>query len=96
MKRDAPKAVTTIHGPLRITYHPNKKANVTADCSENQFTSHDLCDQNHEQEVETTVQALLTSVDTLLRKVRPCDILVHKLANSLKLRKACGLDGIPN
>jgi hypothetical protein len=27
-------------------------------------------------------------------KVRPCDI--HKLVNSLKLRKACGLDGIPN
>jgi hypothetical protein len=45
--------------------------------------------------VETRVQALLASVDeTPLVKVRPCDI--HKLANSLKLRKACGLDGIPN
>jgi hypothetical protein len=64
------------------------------DCLENQFTSHDLCDENHEQQVETRVQALLASVDhTLLSKVRPCDI--HKLANSLKLRKACGL-GIPN
>jgi hypothetical protein len=31
---------------------------------------------------------------TPLGKVRPCDI--HKLANSLKLRKACGLHGIPN
>jgi hypothetical protein len=29
-----------------------------------------------------------------MEKVRPCDI--HKLVNSLKLRKACGLDGIPN
>jgi hypothetical protein len=27
-------------------------------------------------------------------KLRPCDI--HKLANLLKLRKACGLDGFPN
>jgi hypothetical protein len=39
--------------------------------------------------------ALLASVDnTLLGELRPCDI--HKLVNSLKLRKACGLDGIPN
>jgi hypothetical protein len=27
-------------------------------------------------------------------KARPCDI--HKLANSWKFRKACGLDGNPN
>jgi hypothetical protein len=68
---------------------------VIADCLENQFTSHDLCDGNHEREVETTIQALLTSADgTLLGKVRPCDI--HKLANSLNLKKACGRDGIPN
>jgi hypothetical protein len=40
-------------------------------------------------------QALLTTInDNLLRKVRPCD--VHELVNSLKLRKACWLDGIPN
>jgi hypothetical protein len=45
--------------------------------------------------VETRVQAPLISVDdTPLRKVRPCDI--HKLVISLKLRKACGLDGISN
>jgi hypothetical protein len=45
--------------------------------------------------VEIRVQALLASVDdTLLGKVRHCNI--HKLANSLKLRKACGFDGIPN
>jgi hypothetical protein len=45
--------------------------------------------------VETRVQALLASVDeTPLGKVKPCD--VHKLANLLKLRKAYGLDGIPN
>jgi hypothetical protein len=41
------------------------------------------------------VQALLASVDdTPLRKARPCEI--NKLANSLKLRKACGFDGTPN
>jgi hypothetical protein len=95
MKRDGPKTPTAFHGPLEITYHPNEKANVIADCLENQFSSHDLCDENHEREVGTTVQALLASVDgTPFGKVRPCD--THKLANSLKLRKACDLDGIPN
>jgi hypothetical protein len=68
---------------------------VIADCLENQFTSHILCDENHERQVETTVKALLAFVSgTPLGKIRPCD--VHNLANSLKLRKACGLDGIPN
>jgi hypothetical protein len=47
MKRDGPKAPTTIHGHLGITYHLNEKANVTADSLENQFMSHDLCDENH-------------------------------------------------
>jgi hypothetical protein len=75
MKRVGPKAPTAVHGPLGITYHLNKEANVIVDCSENQFISHDLCDENHERQVETTVQALLASVDgTLLGKVRPCDI----------------------
>jgi hypothetical protein len=80
---------------LGITYHPNGKANVIADCLENEFTSHDLRDENPEQQVETGVQALPASVDdTPLGNARPCDI--HKLVNSLKLRKACGLDDIPN
>jgi hypothetical protein len=90
MKRDGPKAPTAVRGPLGITYHPNEEANTIADCLENQFTSHDQCYENHEQKVETTVQALLASADgTLLGKATPCDI--RKLANSLKLRKACGL-----
>jgi hypothetical protein len=68
---------------------------VIVDCLENQFASHDLCNENHEQQVEARVRALLAFVDsTPLGKVRPCDI--HKLVNSLKLRKACGFDGIPN
>jgi hypothetical protein len=95
MKRDEPKAPTADHGHLGIIYHPNEKINVIADCLENQFTSHDLCDGNHEGQVETTVQPLLKSVDGIpWGKVGPCDI--HKLTYSLKLRKACGLDGIPN
>jgi hypothetical protein len=68
---------------------------VIADRLENQFTSHDLCGESHAQQVETTVQALLASISgTPLGKVRSCDI--HNLADSLKLRNACGLDGIPN
>jgi hypothetical protein len=42
MKRDGPKAPTALLGPLGITYHPNEKASVIADCVENQFTSRDL------------------------------------------------------
>jgi hypothetical protein len=95
MKRDGPKAPTTIHGHLGITYQQNEKVNVIADCLENQFTSHDLCNENHARQVETTVQALLAYVSrTSLRKVRPCDI--QNLANSLKMRKSYGLDDIPN
>jgi hypothetical protein len=95
MKRDGPKAPTVVHGHIGLTYHPNEKANAIADCLENHFTSHDKCYQNHERRVEKTVQALLAPVDdTPLEKLRPCD--VHKLINSFELRKACGLDGIPN
>jgi hypothetical protein len=94
-KKDGPKSPTTVHGPLGTTYHLNEKVNTTVDCLENQFTSHDLCDENHERRVQTRVPALLTTTDdTSLGKVRTCDI--HKLVNSLKLRNACGLGGIPN
>jgi hypothetical protein len=51
MKRDGPKT----RGPLGITYHSNEKANVIAHCLENQFTSHDLSDENYERRVETRV-----------------------------------------
>jgi hypothetical protein len=34
MKRDEPKAPTAVHGPSGITYQPNEKANVIADCLE--------------------------------------------------------------
>jgi nitrate/nitrite-specific signal transduction histidine kinase len=77
IKMDGPKAPIPVQGSLGITYHPNEKANMTADCLENHFTSHDLCYKNHEWQVETWDQALLASVDNLLGKVGPCD--VHKL-----------------
>jgi hypothetical protein len=62
---------------------------------ENQFTHHDLCDENHERRVEARVQTLLEAVDNKLpERIRPCDL--QKLINSLKLRKSYGIDGIPN
>jgi hypothetical protein len=60
-----------------------------------QFTPHDLCDENHELQVEARVQALLNTTDNSPpQKIRPCNL--HKLINSLQLRKVCGIDGIPN
>jgi hypothetical protein len=45
--------------------------------------------------VEATVQALLVAVVyDPPEKVRPCDF--QKLINCLKLKRACGIDGIPN
>jgi hypothetical protein len=95
LKRDGPRAPTAIHGPSGLKFYPSQKANAIVDCLKNQFTHHDLCDENHEQQVEARVQALLEVVDNNpLEKIRPCDL--HKLLNSLKLRMACGIDGIPN
>jgi hypothetical protein len=63
MKRDGPKAPTAIRGPFGLTFHPLEKANAIADCLENQFTSHDLCDENHKRRVVARVQALLETID---------------------------------
>jgi hypothetical protein len=72
----------------KLKFHSKDKANAIADCLENQFTPHD-------RRVEARVQALLEAEgnDTPDR-IRPCDL--RKLLNSLKLRKACGIDGILN
>jgi hypothetical protein len=95
MKRDGARAPTAIHGPLDLKFHPLEKANAIADCLENLLTPHDLCDENHERRVEAGVQALLESVDNNpLESVRPCYIL--EIIRTLKLRKACRTDGIPN
>jgi hypothetical protein len=89
------KAPTKIQGPSGLKFHPSEKANAIADCLEIQFTPHELCDENHERQVEAKVQALLETADkNPPQRIRPCD--VQKLIKSLKLRKACGIDGIPN
>jgi hypothetical protein len=72
-----------------------QKANVIAKHLENLFTSHKLCDTDHERRVEARVQALLTTVEqNPSAKFRPCDF--SKEIRSLKLGKACGIDGIQN
>jgi hypothetical protein len=94
-KRDGPRAPTAINGATGLKFHPSEKANAIADSLEIQFTPHDPCDNNHERRVEARVQALLETVDTSPpQKIRSCDL--RRLINSLKLRKACGIDGIPN
>jgi hypothetical protein len=93
LKRDGPRTPTAIHGASGLKFHPTEKANAIADYLEIQFTPHDLYDENHERRVEARVHALLNSVyDNPPQKIRPCDL--KKLINSLKLRKACGIDGI--
>jgi len=94
-KRGRPKAPTAIHSPSGLQIPPLEKANVIADCLENQFSQHDLCEENHEWQVVTHVQALSKAMDDHLPdRVRSCDI--QELINSLKLKKACETDGIPN
>jgi hypothetical protein len=63
LKMDGPRAPTAIHGPSGLKFNPLEKANATADCLENQFTQHDMCDVNHGWRREATVQALLKAVD---------------------------------
>jgi hypothetical protein len=95
MKRDGPKVSTVIHGFSGLKFLTMEQANATPDCSKNQFTPHDPCDERHEQRVEAYVQAQLEAEDnTPTQRVRPCDI--QKLIHTLKLRKACGIDGIQN
>jgi hypothetical protein len=52
-----------IHGASGLKFIPSEKANAIADCLEMQFTPHDLCDENHERQVEAIVQALLATVE---------------------------------
>jgi hypothetical protein len=62
-KRGGLKEPSAIHGPLGPLFYPIDKANAIADCLENQLTAHNLCDCDHRQQVEATVQALLATVD---------------------------------
>jgi hypothetical protein len=61
--RHVPRTPSAIHGLLGLKYHPEDKANATADCLENQFTPHDLCDEKNEQRVEARVQSLLEAAE---------------------------------
>jgi hypothetical protein len=91
LKRVGPRAPTALHGHSGLIFHPFEKANAIGDCLEYQFTRHDLCDENHERRV----QVLLEVVDNKPpKRMKPCDLQI--LINSLKLRKSCGIDGIPN
>jgi hypothetical protein len=93
MKRGEPKSPTDTHCPSGLKYHLLQKVNTIHDCLGTQFISHDLCDDN--RRAEARVQALLEAVDNNHPEiVRPRDI--QKLINPLKLRKACGIRGIPN
>jgi hypothetical protein len=95
LKRDESKAPTANHGYSGLKFHPQGKANAIADYLENLFTPHNLCDENHEWRVEARVQALLETVDNISpERGTPCD--VQKIIKTLKLNKACRIDGIPN
>jgi hypothetical protein len=52
LRRDGPRAPTAIHGASGLKFHPSEKVNTIADCLEFQFTLHDLCNKNHEQQEE--------------------------------------------
>jgi hypothetical protein len=94
-KRDGPRAPTAIHGTSGLKFLPSEKANAIADCLEIQFTPREVCDKYYDRRVEAEVHALLETVDkNNPQRIRPCD--VQKLIKSLKLRKARGIDGIPN
>jgi hypothetical protein len=44
-----PKAPPIIHGPLGLKYFLKEKTNAIVESVENQFTPHDLSDENQEQ-----------------------------------------------
>jgi hypothetical protein len=42
IKRGGQRASSAIHDALGLIFYPFDKANIVADCSENQFRAHDL------------------------------------------------------
>jgi hypothetical protein len=93
LNRDAPKALTAIHCYHGLKFLPYEEANAIADCLENRFTHHDLCEEHHERWVEALVQHVLEIEDTApSERIRPCDL--KRLIKSLRLKMACGIDGI--
>jgi hypothetical protein len=64
LNRDAPKAPTAIHCYHSLKFLPYEEAKAIADCLENRFTHHDLCEEHHERWVEALVQDVLETEDT--------------------------------
>jgi hypothetical protein len=74
-KRDRPKAPSAIHGASGLQFLPTERPSAIADCLENQFTPHDLSEENDERWVEAQVHALFEAMnESPPEKVRPCDI----------------------
>jgi hypothetical protein len=48
---------------LGLKFHPQEKANPTAECLENQFIPHDLYEDDHERRVKARVQVMFEAVD---------------------------------
>jgi hypothetical protein len=81
---------------LGLKFLPIGRANAIADCLEIQFAPHDLCDEDHERRVEARVQALLEAVDNKPLSKNTTKWLTKLNKLKLKLRKACGINSIPN
>jgi len=78
MERNRSKAPSAIYGPSRPKFFPLEKANAISECLENQFTQYDLCEENHEMEVEARVQALSEAVDNSPPPWKKLDIVTHR------------------
>jgi hypothetical protein len=52
-----------VHGLLGPIYYPVDKANIIADCLQNQFTAHDLRDCDYSRHVKAQVEALLANFE---------------------------------
>jgi hypothetical protein len=63
LKGGGPRASTVILGPLGLKCHLLEKANKVADCVQNHFMPHDLCDETHEEWVEVRAESVLETVD---------------------------------
>jgi hypothetical protein len=74
---------TAIHVLLDLPFYLVDQANAIADCLENQFTPHDLCEENHERRAEARVQALLAAEDNdSPKKIIPCHLTeINKYVN---------------
>jgi hypothetical protein len=63
MKRDGPEAPYAIHGLLGPLFCPIDKANALSESLENHLIAHNLCHSDRRQHIESTVQAILATVD---------------------------------